>query len=243
MRIAAMGFALGLLVGCRASTPLAPPRPLPPPPARVAAAVAIWGDALAARDDMALDAAEDRDGRVALLYVAVKAAADQHPDGAAAVEATVVGTVVVWALMTYFPGLFGAYPEDDLLLVLPAGRLGPALVEAGIAESAGARTAIVPLPWTELRAAVDAAEARHRERLRAAEAWTCGPVEIVHTIPASEPTLVRAATLSANVFGGWLGTTDAVWIARADCARGRATFLVTGHPRGTDRVLVAALAP
>lgn len=243
-----IAIAVGLVAGCRAQ-----PRARPVVPAaevRVAAAMGAWGAALERGDEAGVKAQEDGGGHAAFAYLAVKAAASQVDGGARAVEATVVGTAGLWVLMTLWPGVFGTYPEDEILLAVPAGRMGPALVAAGIATDAGTTAgsfAIVPVSKEATWGRIEAAQAAHRARMRDRMAWTCRPAGIVETIAPTEPTLQRGAQVSANIFGGWLRGTDAIWIVRAGCADGPGLFVIAGHVdrAGTtqDRILAAVLAP
>lgn len=246
--VRASALVIALAAACHASPRARPP--LPPPDARIAAAMETWGRALESGDDAAVRATEDGGGRIAFAYLAVKAAASQVDGGAQAVEATVIGTVGLWVLMSLWPGVFGGYPDDQILLAVPAGPLGPPLVAAGIATSADATDggfAIVPVSRDDTTRRLEAASAAHRARLRDRAAWTCRPAALAHTLLPTEPTLVRGAALSPHIFGWWLDDTDALWLVRATCADGPALFVIAGHVDRNgapqDRILAALLAP
>jgi hypothetical protein len=107
------------------SSPSAPAlRPLPPPPAtvRVASAMASWGWALRSGDPERLADAEDGEGQLALVYVAIKALASQVPDGGEAAKQS-LGWMIT---MTFLRAIAGADDSMDgpMPVVIPANTLG-----------------------------------------------------------------------------------------------------------------------
>jgi hypothetical protein len=203
------------------------PRPaLPPANVRIATAMAAWGDALARHDRAALLETEDGAGKFAIVYAAIKAGASHVPGGAQAVEETVFDNVALLVLQSLFPAAFGE-PGQVALVALPGGSH-------------------LVLPWDETIGRIEAASARHREKLRANRAWSCVPTGVERTLSPSDPILQRGRAISPHIFAEWLDDVDALWIVRASCDSGAAVFIVTGHvesgvPR--DRVLAAKLLP
>jgi hypothetical protein len=238
--------AAAVVCGCAHPRP-APP-PLAPPEARVARAMAAWGEALRAGDAATIAQAEDGDGRLALAYVGAKTAASHVDGGAEAVEMTVFGTVLAAMLSSWWPGMFGDV-ANTVVLAVPPGSLAPALAAAGLLERPppGAPAMVyVAVPWDQTVGRVREASQRHRAELRARAAWTCRPTAIERTILSSEPSLQRGAALSQHIFASWLAHVDAAWLVRADCAGRPGAFIVTGHVVdgvAHDRVLVAAVTP
>jgi hypothetical protein len=188
--------------------------------------MAAWGDALARADRAGLLETEDGAGRFAIAYAAIKAGASHVPGGAEAVEETVFDNVALIVLQSLFPGAFGA-PGQVALVALPGGDH-------------------VALPWDQTIGRIEAASARHREKLRMNRAWTCVPTGIERTVAPSDPLLQRGRVVSPHIFGTWLEDVDALWVVRASCDAGAAVFVVSGHVRAGaahDRVLVAKLLP
>jgi hypothetical protein len=221
------------------------PRPVLSAEQRVQASLARWGGALQRGDARALANAEDRGGQLAIPYAAIKAAASQAPDGAQAVEHTVFTLVAVVVLQSLWPGIFGE-PKQTWFAYVPAGPLGPSLVEAGLATPVDssrpeAAFVIVPVPWQSTIGRIEEASKQHRTKLVEQRAWTCQLAAIEKTILPTEPTLVRAAAISQNIFGGWLRDVEQLWLVRADCASGPALFVVTAQRDGADRILLAKL--
>lgn len=188
--------------------------------------MAAWGDALARADRGALLSTEDGAGRFAIAYAAIKAGASHVPGGAEAVEETVFDNVALVVLQSLFPSAFGE-PGQVALVALPGGDH-------------------VALPWDQTIGRIEAASARHREKLRLNRAWTCVPTAIERTLAPTDPVLERGRAISPHVFATWLEDVDAVWVVRASCDAGAAVFVVSGHVRqgaAHDRVLIAKLLP
>ncbi len=227
------------LTACHAR-PRTPPPPLPPPQARVEAAIARWGTALHANDEAALTKAVDHGGQFALVYGAIKKASSYVPDGERAVEQTLTGLIGLTMLQLLAPGIFGP-PFETFYVVLPTGPLGPPLVAAGLAQQMndGTNLAIVPLPWDKTIGRIDAASKRHIAKLREREAWTCRPTKIEATVLPSERGLVSMARVSKHIFADWLATVEALWLVRAECDGGSALFVVTALLDGNDQILLA----
>ncbi len=171
-------------------------------------------------------ATEDGAGRFAIAYAAIKAGAAHVPGGEQVVEQTVFDNVALLVLQSLFPAAFGE-PRQVALVALPGG--------GGVA-----------LPWDQTIGRIEAASARHREKLRMNRAWTCVPTGIERTLAPADPLLERGREISPHIFGDWLKDVDAVWVVRASCDAGAAVFVVSGHVRegaARDRVLVAKLMP
>lgn len=227
------------VIGCHAKT-RPPPRP---PEERVAAAMVRWGDALRSGDDKALAEAEDRAGQFAIVYGGIKAVASHVDGGSKAVEDTLLGNLFLIGLQSLWPGLFGS-PYQVWYAVVPTGKLGPALVAAGLASQpkpGDPAFAIVPVPWDDTIGRLERAMKEHRAKLREKAAWTCRMIAIEHTVQPTEPSLQRVAQTSTHIFGGWLRGIDAVWLVRAQCASGPALFAVTAYEDGSAHILLAAI--
>lgn len=185
-----------------------------------------WGSALARNEDAALVATEDTAGRFAVVYAAAKAAAGHVPGGAQVVEQTVFDNMVLIVLQSLWPRAFGD-PMQEVLVPMPDGSYAT-------------------LPWDQTIGRVQAASARHREKLRMQRAFTCRPTAIQQTLRPDHPALQRGTQVSPHVFGEWISDVDAVWVVRASCDSGPGVFVISGHVAKDgvhDRILVAKLLP
>jgi hypothetical protein len=183
-----------------------------------------WGSALARNEDAGLVATEDGAGRFAMVYAAAKAAAGHVPGGAVAVEKTVFDNMVLIVMQSLWPGVFGD-PMQEVVVPLPDGSYAM-------------------LPWDQTVGRVQAASARHREKLQLERAWTCRPAAIEQTLRPDHPALQRGTQVSPHVFGEWMSDVDAVWVVRANCDSGPGVFVISGHVEKDgvhDRILVATL--
>ena len=231
-------------IGCHAEVKQES-RPLPSHPERINDAMRMWGYALRYNDDANWQKRDDAAGRFALGYGGIKLLASEVPDGAEAVEQTIMG--IFWQAFVQAwrnePG-----PPEQWGLVVPNGTLGRALVDAGFAteNKHDARFAIVPLPWEETLGRMEEASKQHKQRLRERQAWSCRPNELLRTVLPTDATLQRAALVSSHIFAWWLEDVDAIWVVRATCTTGPALFIVTGHVDqktgyANDKVLLAKL--
>lgn len=230
---------LVFLLGCFGEKPTTATRPTPPtiaPSERVDAAIARWATALQSGDERALRDATDGDGQFSIVYGAIKLAAS-HVDGG---EQAVEETAVLLVLQALFPNWFGL-PADTFHAVVPRGlKIGPALVDAGMAKPAGSGNTVVAVPRGQLLERIVTAEREHVTRLRANQAWTCKATEIERTLVPSEPALVRMAQVSQHQFASWLQRVERLWLVRGQCADGApALFVITAFLDGSDRVLLA----
>jgi hypothetical protein len=220
-----MRFLVLFVVACHA------PKPAASPEDRVTQAIAAWGRAIASQDHDAIAKTEDGDGQFAFTYVATKAVASQHEDGAEAVERTVAGAVAV-AILSSLSGT----PYEAIPVFVPAGALATVATTAGLAQKTDdGRFVVAAVPIRDATNRMEQASEAHRARLRERSAWACYPWRIERDIPPTEPSLVKAAAISQHVFAEWLHETDHIWLVRGICGGG---FLVSGHPNG-DRVLLA----
>ena len=244
MKRACLSVVLVAITACHGQprAPITTQREVRSPEQRVRASLARWGAALERGDRQALAKAEDGAGQVAFPYVAIKAAAGHAPGGARAVEQTTFMLVASVLFQTLWPETFGA-PKQTWHAYVPAGPIGPGLVDAGLAKASPESPAfvIVPVPWRSTLGRIEEAAAKHRAKLVEQRAWTCRLAAIEKTISRDEPTLARAATVSQNIFGGWHEGLEQLWLVRADCASGPALFVVTGRRDGNDQILLARL--
>lgn len=239
------GALLASSCAARGLTPAEVTRRMPPEE-RARAVIAAWGEALRSGDDARRAEHEDGEGRIALVYGAVKLAASTTPRGAEAVEMSVGMTILMFLLMV----LQGRGEDAPLVAAVPVAQgLGPTLVAAGLADASDedGKTVFVALPWRETGDRLAAADARHLERLRAAQPWTCRPVKIEATVLPEEPTLMRAAEVSRNIFAAWHRKLETIWVVRAECATGPGVFVLSAiRVRGDalrDQVLLAWATP
>ena len=231
-------------IGCHAE--LKERAPLPPATARIDNAMRTWGYALQFKDEATWQKKDDAGGRFALGYGAIKLLASETPDGAEAVEMTLFGLFWQAFLQAWNnePG-----PPESWALVMPAGSLGPALVDAGYAkQSSDSRFTIVELPYQETLGRMEEASKQHKQKLFDRQAWTCKPNQLLRTVPASDPTLQRAALVSTHIFGWWFDDVDAIWVVRAMCTNGPAVFIIAGHVdektgAADDKIVFAKLSP
>jgi hypothetical protein len=184
-----------------------------------------WGSALARDQDSAIRANEDGAGRFAIVYAAAKATAGHVPGGAQAVERTVFDNMAMIVIQSLWPGVYGE-PMQEVLVPLPDGSYAT-------------------LPWDQTIGRVQAASARHREKLQTQRAWTCKPTEIQQTLRPEHPALQKGVQISPHIFGDWMSDVDAVWVVRATCDSGPGVFVIAGHREKDgvhDRILVAKLS-
>lgn len=216
---------------------------LPPPPdrSRIEAAFGTWGSALQRGDAKALDDAEDTFGQSAIVYTAIKFASSAVPGGQEAVRDSFQYFFLMPILQIIWPGYF---TEDVWPLAVPAW-ISPKLIAIGVAQG-DPNGAIIPVSHSKAVARFDEAQRARRQRLIAAQAWTCTLGPVVRTITSDAPVFAYGKSISPWYFEHWARTVDKLWIVAARCADRSAVVFITGSfddNRYSATVLAVQLLP